>query len=122
MIWQLWRRHPFVLSAFVLAMALTTFFAVRLGVQAVYWANPAHHNQAIEGWMTAGYIGKSWGVDPVALDTLAGLPLPQEKGRPQPLVEIARDRGVPLDALIAHVEASLQTLLAQQDNAKDTGE
>ena len=30
----------------------------------------------IAPWMTVGYIGRSWGLDPVEIDTRAGLPLP----------------------------------------------
>lgn len=116
--WQLARARPRLVLAFVLALALALFFGGRIVVRAVYWANPAHHNQTIEGWMTAGYIGRSWGVDPVELDRLAGLPLPSVKGHPQPLVEIAADRGVPVAVVIADVEAALKGLLAAQDGAK----
>ena len=80
----------------LLACAVTLFFGARFVSQAIYWSDPAHHNQAVQGWMTVGYIGRSWSLDPRQLDALANLPLPEIKGRPQPLVEIARDRGVPL--------------------------
>lgn len=111
---QLWRQRPLLVSAFVLTTALTLFFGIRFIAQAVYWANPAHHQQAIEPWMTAGYIGKSWDLDPRALDAQAGLPLPQEKGRPQPLSEIAQDRGIPVADLIAQVEKAVQELKAKE--------
>jgi hypothetical protein len=116
--WQLARTRPRLVLAFVLALALALFFGGRIAVRAIYWANPAHHNQAIEGWMTAGYIGRSWGVDPAALDALAGLPLPSVKGHPQPLVEIAADRGVPVAEVIAEVEAALKVLQAAQKGAR----
>ncbi len=117
--WQLARTRPRLVFAFVLALALAAFFGGRIVVRAVYWANPAHHNQAIEGWMTVGYIGKSWGIDPLELDALAGLPKPDVKGHPQPLVEIARDRGVAVDVVIAEAEAALQTLLAKKPKDAD---
>lgn len=106
----LWRQRPLLVSAFLLACAVTLFFAVRFVSQAIYWSDPAHQNQRVEGWMTVGYIARSWQVDPHQLDDLAGLPQPQEKGHPQPLVEIARDRGVPVTEVIAEVEAALTTL------------
>ena len=112
--WQMARSRPSLVIAFVLALALAAFFGGRIVVRAIYWANPAHHNQTIQGWMTVGYIGRSWGVDPEELDRLAGFPLPDEKGRPQPLVEIARDRGVSVDVVIAEAEAALAALLAQR--------
>jgi len=120
--WQLARARPRLVMAFVLTVALALFFGTRIAVRAIYWANPAHHNQAIEGWMTAGYIGRSWGVDPAELDALAGLPLPSVKGHPQPLVEIAADRGVPVAALIADVEAALKVLKAQEGAQEEVQE
>ena len=72
----LWRQRPYLVSAFLLACAVTLFFAVRFVTQAIYWSDPAHQNQTVEGWMTVGYIAKSWQVDPHQLDDLAGLPQP----------------------------------------------
>ena len=110
----LWRQRPYLVSAFLLACAVTLFFGARFVTKAVYWADPAHHNQAVQGWMTVGYISKSWKIDPRRLDELARLPLPEEKGHPQPLVEIARDRGVPVESVIAEVEAALAILQAEK--------
>ena len=55
--------------------------------------------------MTAGYIGRSWGLDPRALVAEAGLP-PRD-GRPLTLDQIAEARGVPVGTVIAEVEAAL---------------
>ena len=103
-----WRARPLLGSAFLLACAVTLFFAGRLVVYTAYWAT--HGEMPVEPWMTVGYIARSWGVDPRALDAAAGLPLPEVKGRPQPLAEIARDRGVPVSQVIAEVEGALQRL------------
>ncbi len=110
---MLWRKHPLGVIAFALALALTVFFAARLVVRTIYWANPAHHEQQIQGWMTIGYIARSWHVDPRALDALAGLPPPEVKGHPQPLSEIAQDRGLPVAAIIAKVTAAVTQLQAK---------
>lgn len=110
----LWRQRPYLVTAFLLACAVTLFFGARFVSKALYWADPAHHNQAVQGWMTVGYIGKSWQLDPRRLDDLAKLPLPEAKGHPQPLVEIARDRGVPLATVIAEVEAAIAILQAEK--------
>jgi hypothetical protein len=107
---RLWRQRPILVSAFVLATALTLFFGGRLIVQAVYWSDPAHHNQQVQGWMTVGYIAKSWHLKGPDLDAAAGLPGPKAKGHPQPLTEIAKDRGVPLAQVIAEVEAAIAKL------------
>lgn len=107
---QLWRQRPGLVTAFVLACALTLFFAGRFAYSAYYWSDPAHRNQAVEPWMTVGYIARSWGLDGHEIDALAGLPLPQLKGHPQPLSEIAKDRGVPVQQVIAEVEKAIATL------------
>lgn len=98
----LWRRHPILTLAFGVAVALSVFFATRLVGRMIYWSDPAHQNQSIEGWMTPGYIARSWGVEPAAL----GLPVV----RGQPLVEIAKDQGVPLDVMIAQLTQALAQL------------
>ena len=108
---SLWRKRPLLTTAFLLACAATLFFSGRFVVQAVYWAT--HQEEPVRPWMTVGYVARSWGLEPMELDLAAGLPLPEVKGRPQPLSEIARDRGVPVEAVIADVEAAIATLRAQ---------
>lgn len=110
----LWRQRPWLVSLFVLATVLTLFFGARLLVQAIYWSDPAHQNQQVQGWMTVGYIGRSWHLDARELDAAAGLPAPQIKGHPQPLSEIAADRGVPVAQVIAEVEAAIVALKAAE--------
>lgn len=76
----------------------------------------------IRPWMTVGYIARSWDLNGRELDALAGLPLPEKKGRPQPLTEIALDRGVPVAEIIARVETAIATLRARdatEDGADD---
>jgi hypothetical protein len=109
---RLWRSRPILTSAFLLACALTLFFAGRFVVQAVYWSS--HDEAPVQPWMTVGYVARSWGLDPHAIDTLAGLPTPEVKGHPQPLAEIAKDRGVPVETLIEAVETAVDALLADQ--------
>lgn len=110
---KLWRQRPVLVSAFGLAVALTMFFAVRLVVQGIYWANPAHHNQQVRDWMTIGYIARSWDLPPPKLDGLTGFAGPKVKGHPQTLREIAADRGVPVAQVIAETEAAIAQLKAE---------
>jgi hypothetical protein len=119
-LWQLWRQRPVLTSAFLLACAVTLFFAGFTVTRAVYWAN--HQEEPVRGWMTVGYVGRSWGLDPRELDAVAGLPLPEERGHPLTLAEIALDRGVPVTDIIAEVEAAIVTLRAAEaeaDGAKE---
>ncbi|WP_295076174.1 hypothetical protein [Tabrizicola sp.] len=105
-----WRTRPWLTSAFLMACAVTLFFAGRLVFFTAYWAT--HSEMPVEPWMTVGYVARSWGVEPRQLDAEAGLPLPEVKGHPQPLAEIARDRRVPVETVIAEVEAALDRMQA----------
>ena len=58
----LWRRHPVLLAAFVIAVALSLALAGRIVWKAVYWSQ--HREVQVEGWMTVGYVGRSWRLDP----------------------------------------------------------
>jgi hypothetical protein len=111
-LFTLWRARPWLTSAFLMACAVTLFFAGRLVFFTAYWAT--HREMPVEPWMTVGYVARSWGLDPRALDAAAGLPAPEVKGRPQPLSEIARDRGVPVADLVAEVEAAVADLRARE--------
>lgn len=113
---QAWRERPRLTAAFVLACVATLFFAGRFAYHTVYWAS--HQDEPVRPWMTVGYVARSWDLDGRAIDALAGLPLPEVKGRPQTLQEIARDRGVPVAQVIAEVEAAVATLRAQDELRK----
>jgi hypothetical protein len=119
-LWHLWRQRPVLTSAFLLACAVTIFFAGFTVYRAVYWAN--HREEPVRAWMTVGYVGRSWGLDPRELDAVAGLPLPEVRGHPLTLADIARDRGVPVAEVIADVEAAIATLRAAEAKADGADE
>lgn len=112
---RVFRSHPVLVSVLVLSLLLALFFGGRFVVRAVYWES--HRQEPVAGWMTVGYVGRSWGFDPREIDRVAGLPLP-ENGRPFTLEEIARDRGVPVAEVIAEVEAALAKLQAERAAAE----
>lgn len=109
---RLWRSHRGPLLAFAAAAAVTLFFAVRLILFAVYWSNPAHRDQHPAGWMTPGYVARSWHVPREELVGALGLTL--EPGRPRTLAEIAATRGEPLDDLLGTVEKTVAALRDEQ--------
>lgn len=112
---SLWRQHPWALSGFALAALVTLFFLVRLAVQTVYWSDPAHRNMVPQPWMTVGYIGRSWSLDPALIDAKAGFPSPGPgKGHPKTLADIAREQGVPVEQVITTVEAVILTMKAAE--------
>lgn len=100
----IWKRQPLATIAFVIAIGAAGFFGARVIGRVVYWANPAHHAQAPEGWMTVGYIAKSWRLKKP--DVGAALDLTPEEYR-KPLAAIARARGIPLASLIAELDPVL---------------
>ena len=104
----LWRRHPVLTTAFVLALALTLGFAGRFVAQVVYWSNPEHQHQQVQAWMTVGYIARSWQLSGPDLGAEIGLP-PAADG-PRTLTAIAARRGVPVSEIIAEVDAAIQRL------------
>ena len=112
---RVFRSHPVLVSVLVLSLLLALFFGGRFALRAIYWES--HRQEPVAGWMTVGYVGRSWGFDPREIDRVAGLPLP-ENGRPFTLEEIARDRGVPVAEVIAEVEAALAKLQAERTAAE----
>lgn len=100
-----WRRHPWLTAAFALALAVTLGLAIRLTVFTIYWADPAHRDQALEGWMTPGYIAHSWDLDRTTLRAVLGIDA--RPGEHPTLEEIAERRGEPVEALIARLEAAI---------------
>ncbi len=92
-------------GGFVLALALTLFFAVRFAISVFYWSDPAHRDQALEGWMPLGFVARSWEVPTEVLSAAAGL---QPDQRPRRNIDlIAQDRGMPVAALVAQIEAAI---------------
>ena len=103
----LWAHHRAAVIAMVLALGVALFFAVRLTVFTIYWADPAHRDQPIEGWMTPGYVARSHDVDQAVIR--AALPDLPAAGTParQTLAQIAADADIPLPMLIAALTAAI---------------
>jgi hypothetical protein len=106
----IFRRHPYLFTAFLLAAALTLFFAVSSITHAIYMSS--RPREAVAPWMTVGYVAHSWGLKGPEIDALAGLPLPVD--HPLTLNEIAAQRGVPVADIVALVEAAVAELTAQK--------
>lgn len=105
---QLWRRHRLAILGFGLALVLVLVFAVRLTVAAFYWSDPAHRRATPEGWMTMGYLARSWQLDPAALAAHLGLDPGTARG--VTLAQLARARAIPEDRLLADLAAALPDL------------
>jgi len=98
------KAHPILTPAFLLAAVLTVLFAIRTVAFTIYWANPAHQDQAIEPWMTARYVAHSW--DLPADQVAAALGVELSTARRVSLKEIAASNGLSLDELAARIRAA----------------
>lgn len=99
------RQDRLIAAAFLLAVALSSFFGFRLVDRALYWANPAHHGMAPEPWMSPGLIEHSWHLPPQSLAPVIGIA--PDQARRRSLTEIADMMGEPVDRLIARIRAVL---------------
>lgn len=101
----LWRHHRAALIGLVLALLLSAMFTARFVMFSLYWADPAHGDQAIEGWMTPHYVARSYGTEPEVIERALGLD--RAPAHRRTLDRIAADRGVPLAVLAAEIEAAV---------------
>lgn len=108
---RLWHSHRLLLLAFGLAATLTLFFAVRMVVFGIYWADPKHQNQPLEGWMTLRYVAHSY--DLQREDALAILGVSSPPGGRQSLQKLAREQGMTLQELQSRIDAFVASRPAQ---------
>lgn len=113
---HLWREQRFVFIAFLVASTLALGFAARGISRAIYWANPAHHQQMPEAWMTPGYIARSWHVKLEDIDAALGISNgPELVGNRRPTLEaIATALGQPVAALIDRLATALPEIPTDQ--------
>lgn len=98
-------RHPLLSSGFILALGLVAFFTVRSVIALIYWSDPAHRDQPIEGWMTPRYVVQSWQLPPeLMIEVLDTGPMP---GRRLTLREIAERQGTTVKDLAARITAAI---------------
>lgn len=110
---RLWRENRVLFACFALSCVLTVFFAARLVAFWIYWADPAHRDQAIAGWMTPRYVAHSWDAPPEVIGAALGLERGRS-GRPSTLAEIAADRGESVEDLAARIDAAITAHRAQE--------
>lgn len=98
----LWRKHRLLFPAFVVALLVTAFFAVRLLVFTVYWADPAHRGQPLEGWMTPRYVAHSYHLSPEVVRDV--LDLDPGDGKRRTLAEIAEASDLTLEEIQRRID------------------
>ncbi|MBA1148754.1 hypothetical protein H0Z60_17030 [Ectothiorhodospiraceae bacterium WFHF3C12] len=101
---NIWRKHRVLSAAFIAAVVVTVFFAGRLLVFSLYWADPAHRSQPLEGWMTPRYVAHSYELPPAVVRDALGL-APGEARR-HTLEQIAEESGLTLAELQHRIDAA----------------
>ncbi|WP_127049045.1 hypothetical protein [Pseudorhodobacter sp. E13] len=96
-------RRKAMLAVFVIAAGLTVFFITRAIFFAVFWMDPERGLHPVEPWMTPRYIGRTYDLPRADLQEILHL-TPGETPR-VPLEKLAQQRGIPVEDLIAEIEA-----------------
>lgn len=108
------RRPKLLVGAFVLAVLVTGFFAVRLVFFSIYWADPSHSDQHIEGWMTARYVALSWDLPPEVVAEALHMTSGLGEGRRLTLEQIAARDGISLSEIEASIYSAIEAHRANQ--------
>ena len=102
------KRHPYLVTAFSLALAAMLFFTVRLAASMIFWNDRAHLDQPLAGWMTPRYITRSWNVPPDLVATTLALER-DGAGRRVTLQDLADQQGRSLESLIEDLKVALSS-------------
>lgn len=98
---RFWRENRVLLIAFVGVLSLVAVFAIGTFRHAREWDGA--RDQPIQAWMTPRYIAHSWDLPREVMTDQLGFE--RTTDGPQPLTDIADERGVPVAELIAEIEA-----------------
>jgi hypothetical protein len=111
----LWKDYKLLFGGFLLAVGVMLFFAVRSIMFAVYWADPAHREEPIAGWMTPRYVAHSWAVPPTVIRE--ALAIPPETYR-LTVKDLAEERGVPTEEIVRKIETAIAAFRTNDAKAK----
>lgn len=103
---RMWQDAPWLTAAFVVAFGLTLFFASRFVAGAIYWSDPAHRDVPPAAWMTPRFVAHSWRLPPDVVAATLALAHDGSGGRIT-LGQLAAERGVPVEDLIAALEEAI---------------
>lgn len=110
----LWAQHRVLLLLFCLLLGASGLFGFKTVRAALYWADPAHKEQPLAGWMTPRYVARSYDLPPEYLDEALFLD-PQQAPRRISLDEIATRNSVTLDDLQNRITAAALAAKAARD-------
>ncbi len=117
---EIWRRHRLLAAATALATLATLVFLTRFIVQVAYWET--HRDAQLQGWMTVGYVARSYQVDREVLLRAVDVE-PGKEDRPRlTLGDLAARRGEPLAAIEADLRAAIAAERSEPGGGQGTGE
>lgn len=105
------RKNLFLTLALVGVLGLAGYFAIGAVHHARSWQTEPP--VAVKPWMTNRYIAHTWHLPKEVMDR--DLNLPRSRGGPMTLKAVAAERGVPVDDLIADVEAAILAHQARRE-------
>ncbi len=88
----------------MVALVITGLFAMRLGRRVVDFRRA--EAPPIAGWMTMHYVARAYGVPPPVL--YKALDVAGDREDRRPLEVIAREKGQPVDVIIADLKAAIE--------------
>lgn len=106
----MWTVAPIATVLLALALVAALYFGVRSATHPMR----IEREQAVAAWMTPRYIARSWRVPPEVMQEALDLPVPRPDG-PLSLTQLAKLRGVPVEVVIAELEAAIAAF--RQDQA-----
>lgn len=109
---HLWRVAPIATALLSLSIVVLLIFTLRLGM--FFFRPPPPKDVVIEPWMTPGFVAHSWHIPPDVMGAAMQIE-PRKGGRPQNLEYIAEQKGIPVDQLIADIEAAIAEFRSKGD-------
>lgn len=106
------RPPRLLLVAFAVALLLSVFFGVQSFRHAA--SITPEPDAPVAGWMTPRYVAMSWDVPRDVVAEALGVDLGEGAGR-ESLAGLAEERGVPVETLVADLEAAIA---AHRDGAE----
>ena len=100
-------------------LAISLFLAVCFTGRVIYDAidGPPPQNTQIEAWMTPRYIARTWNVPHSVMRELVIMQMVDR--RPANLQQIADDRGIPVEDLIAEIQSGLEAFIEARKAERD---
>lgn len=111
---RLWKAAPIASGILVIALVASLFFGARAFLH--WYDRPPllDRQQPVAAWMTPRYVARAWGIPPEIIRDAIGRPDKGQKGM-ESLTRIAKERGVPVENLLADLQTAIITFRETRD-------